>query len=1027
MKRKLFITGCIMIFLFTIISSFNYFNIFEPKGPDAKNGVLDLSHWDFEKNGNVNLDGEWQFYGGDLITPDKNLHTFNEYTHKLTTIHVPGNWNDQKNCKFGTYRLLIKLPKNGTYGVKTDTIRNSSRLFMNGIESEEKGNPTKHMGKYQYSDEKYVAYSISKNNEMEIVMQVASPDYPVVGIVKSIKFGEEEKIATSKTIDILFDTALFSGYFLLFIMYFVTFLQRRRNLYELYFSLFCLFQGFYISSLNQQLLFIGTPEMPSLHRAYFQLSFFHLTLLFFLLFIYDFYKPYVNKLIVKILCSLIVMQELVEGVPSPIMWIHLPIMVEKICMVIIIVFSYGYIFYVLLKVLVKKVEGSEYILFIVTSFGCYGLLIELHFLFETHINNEPLLLFLIMVIGMSSLIGFRHQHAFTEVDRLSKELIFMDEMKDEFLMKSSHELRTPLNGIINISEFLIEGNNGVLKKEQLEAIISIHSVGRRLERVVEDLLYAGKMKSEDIHLIPSPVNIYVVEEIIKELSYLIPSKHNVDFINKVPANLPLVYVDESKLKQVFFNLIYNAIKFTTYGAITVSAKVKSEEMRISVEDTGEGIAKENLDKVFSSLYQVHGRESEGLGLGLSITKQIVEASGGHIWVSSEVGKGSIFTFTIPLANTNQLKEVIKVEYAASIEPDGKMMIEQFSNQSQFLDLPLKIKGKKPYTILVIDDDHTNLKVMINCIRSMDYTVIAVDNGEKAIQIIKDEPIDLIVLDLMMPTMSGLEVCKIVRQDYDLTELPIIILTAAGQLTDLVVSFKGGANDFLQKPVNMEELKVRIDSLLLIKESSQEAIKNELNFLSTQITPHFLYNTFNTIIGLSYKDQEKTREALQYLSIYFRAKLDYKGQNSLIPLENEIELVQAYLEIEKLRFGDRLHIEYDIDENIEAVIPSMTIQPLVENAVHHGIVSKQGGGTVKVAIKKVDEGIKIIVEDNGVGIPIQKQEELLNERGTRIGFSNPFRKLKLIKKATFSLESTEGKGTRITIILPEVGYDESLIN
>ena len=1027
MKRKLFLMGCIAICLFTIISSFNYFNIFEPKGPEAKNGVLDLSRWHFKKNGNVNLDGEWQFYGGDLITPDKNLHTFNEYNHKLTNIYVPGNWNNQKKYRFGTYRLLIKLPQNGTYGVKTDTIRNASRLFMNGVESGETGNPTKHMGKYQYSDEKYVAYSMSKSKELEIVLQVASPDYPVIGIVKSIEFGEQKKIATSKTTDILMDTALFSGYFLLFIMYFVTFFQRRRNLYELYFSLFCLFQGFYISSLNQQLLFIGTPEMPSLHKAYFQFSFFHLSLMFFLLFIYDFYKPYINKLAIKVLCSLIIIQELVVGIPSPIMWMDIPIMAQKIGMMMIIGISYSYIFYVLIKVLAKKEEGSEYILFIVTSFGCYGLLIGLHFLFELHINNEPLLLFLVMVIGMSSLIGFRHQYAFTEVDRLSKELIRMDEMKDGFLMKSSHELRTPLNGIINISKFLIEGNQGVLKKEQLDAVISIHSVGRRLERVVEDLLYAGRIKSEDTHLIPSSVNIDIVEDIIEELSYLIPAKHNLDLINEVPSDLPLVYVDESKLKQVFFNLIYNSIKFTKHGTITVSAKVKDDEMRVSVEDTGEGIAKENLDKVFASLYQVHGRESEGLGLGLSITKQIVEASGGQIWVTSEVGKGSIFTFTIPLANSNQLNEGNNSENAATIEPNNERIIERFNQQSQFLQVPFKKVGENLYTILVIDDDHTNLKVMINCISSMGYTVIAVDNGKDAIRIIKEESIDLLVVDLMMPSMSGFEVCKIIRQDYDVAELPIIILTAAGQLTDLVESFKGGANDFLKKPVNMEELKVRIDSLLLIKESSQEAIKNELNSLTAQIAPHFLYNTFNTIIGLSYKDQEKTREALQYLSIYFRAKLNYNGQNNLIPLENEIELVQAYLAIEKLRFGDRLQIVYDIDENIETVIPSMTVQPLVENAVHHGVVSKQSGGTVKVVIKKVDEGIKITIEDNGVGIPIEKQEELLNGKGTRIGFTNPFRKLKFIKKATFSLESTVGKGTRITIILPEVDYDESLID
>lgn len=768
--------------------------------------------------------------------------------------------------------------------------------------------------------------------------------------------------------------------------------------------------------------------MPALHRLYFQLSFFHFTLLFFLLFIYDFFKPYVNKRIVKILSSLIIIQELIEGIPSPILWIDLPIMNEKVAMVFVIVFSYAYIFYILLKVLAKKVEGSEYVLIIATSFGCYGLMLGLNFLFETHINNEPLLLFLIMVIGISSLIGYRHQYAFAEIDRLSKELIQIDEMKDEFLMKSSHELRTPLNGIINMSESLIEGSEGVLKKEQLEAIISIHSVGQRLKRVVEDLLHADQLKNKSlIHLNPSPVNAYVVEDIIRELSYLIPTKHDVKIINKIPVNLPLLYIDEDKLKQVFFNLIYNAIKFTTHGEIIVSAKVQNGEMLISIKDTGEGIEKENLDKIFASFYQVHGKESEGLGLGLGITKQIVEASGGQIWVTSEVDKGSTFTFTIPIANAKQLKEKIKNEYAASGISDGPKNIEQPNNLTQFLNVPLKVEGRKPYTILVVDDDHTNLKVMIQCIRSMEYTVIVADTGEEAIQLLKKETIDLMVLDLMMPSMSGLEVCEIVRQDYGLSELPIIILTAAGQPNDLVVSLKGGANDFLQKPVNMDELKVRIESLLLIKESSEKAIKNELNFLSAQITPHFLYNTFNTIIGLSYKDLEKTRAALQYLSIYFRAKLDYKSQNSFIPLEDEVELVQAYLAIEKMRFGDRLNIEYDIDETIDTVIPSMTIQPLIENAVHHGLSPKQDGGTVKLVIQRVSQGVKIVVEDDGIGISKKKQEELLNGKSSRIGFSNPFRKLNLIKQATLSLESIEGKGTRITIILPEVGYNESLIN
>ena len=276
-----------------------------------------------------------------------------------------------------------------------------------------------------------------------------------------------------------------------------------------------------------------------------------------------------------------------------------------------------------------------------------------------------------------------------------------------------------------------------------------------------------------------------------------------------------------------------------------------------------------------------------------------------------------------------------------------------------------------------------------------------------------------IVDLMMPGMSGFEVCKAIRKDYELIELPILILTAAGQMTDLITSFQLGANDFLQKPINKEEIKVRVGSLLLMKESSQAAINNELSYYLSQITPHFLYNTLNTIIGLSYKDAEKTREALQYLAIYFRAKLEYKNHCSLVPLEDELELVKAYLAIEKMRFGERLMIEYDIDETIEGLIPSLTLQPLVENAVQHGIAKKRDGGTVQLSIKKVADEIEIMIKDDGMGISIDKQKELLNGRNNRIGFTNPLKKLKLIRNASFKMESMEGIGTEISIKLPEV--------
>jgi len=407
-------------------------------------------------------------------------------------------------------------------------------------------------------------------------------------------------------------------------------------------------------------------------------------------------------------------------------------------------------------------------------------------------------------------------------------------------------------------------------------------------------------------------------------------------------------------------------------------------------------------------------------LGLSITKKIVEGAGGRIWVTSEAGKGSCFTFTLPLATDEQLSGHKEVNNREMYEQVASTQMKNREPKQPQVVLSAKVKGSKPYTVLVVDDEPANLKVLIAMLRSLHYSVIAAGSGQEALDIIETEKVDLLILDLMMPHMTGYEVCKTIRQKRDLVDLPVIILTAAGQLSDLVVSFQLGANDYLQKPVNLKELEMRIESLLLMKKSAQDAVEHELSYFYAQITPHFLYNTINAIIALSWFDQEKTRTALNHLSTYFRGKLDYRKQRSLVPLEEEVQLVMAYLAIEQMRFEDRLHIEYHIDETIRTYIPAMTLQPLVENAVRHGITKRKKGGTLRLAIEREQEQqhIKITIEDNGVGIPPEKQQELLRGRNERLGFTNPFRKLSLIKGTRFQLNSEMGKGTTIIIHMLE---------
>lgn len=255
------------------------------------------------------------------------------------------------------------------------------------------------------------------------------------------------------------------------------------------------------------------------------------------------------------------------------------------------------------------------------------------------------------------------------------------------------------------------------------------------------------------------------------------------------------------------------------------------------------------------------------------------------------------------------------------------------------------------------------------------------------------------------------------------ELPILILTASGRTIDLISSFNYGVNDFQRKPVDSEELKSRIQSLLLIKASAEEGLEKEFQYFYSQISPHFLYNTLNSIIGLSYKDSQKSREALNNLSVYLRGKLDIHRKQGFVSLESELELVTAYLEIEKLRYGKRLEVSYNVEEELKAKIPPLTLQPIVENSIKHGIASLNNGKIEITTKKEKDRFVSITIKDNGKGMTDGQVEELLKGNGEGIGFKNVMERIKILKGASLTLNSKVGEGTEIKIIIPEVKSNE----
>jgi sensor histidine kinase YesM len=223
-----------------------------------------------------------------------------------------------------------------------------------------------------------------------------------------------------------------------------------------------------------------------------------------------------------------------------------------------------------------------------------------------------------------------------------------------------------------------------------------------------------------------------------------------------------------------------------------------------------------------------------------------------------------------------------------------------------------------------------------------------------------------------------------------------------------------------KPFDAGTLIARIQTLIAMKTSIQEAIRNEHAFHQAQIKPHFLYNALSSVISFCYTDGIKAAYLLGMLSQYLRYILDMDRSTLFVPLYRELELIQAYVEIEKARFGERFHFECDVDETLHHYsIPSLCIQPFVENAIRHGLFEKEGYGKVALKIYEGEEYIKVVIEDDGVGIPDDILYQMSKGEMTTggIGIPNIRKRLDSIPGATLTFSSEMGQGTKVTMYLP----------
>lgn len=980
--------------------------------PTIEQGLLDLREWDFTTSSTFTLDGEWHFLPHSLTT---SVQDFKQ--DDVALFNIPGNWSkalnplDESPFGYGSYhlRILVNPEHEQAFAARVSSIRSSSAFYANGQLIGQSGQVDVSGTSEDDFNVPYTTSSIwaNDNGVIDLVIQTANRTDPrSAGIIRSMTFGDETTLMNQTELSTFLQIAASAFFFVFAIFAVVLYTVGWKDRRLLYFSLVLWILMFINLSGGDDKLFVKYLKIP--YDISYKLSFSCFVLAGIAL-VQSIRSKSIQHM--KKLANI----HAIIGLLAIILCTLLP--VEKL--------TYASLFSV--SYLILSMAFAALIFFMGRKHVNGGILMSLSTIAFAHqfiwygysLNSGIKVMYYPFDLGIGlvllAAVWFKsYYQTYRNTQLYAEKLQSADELRDEFLANTSHELRNPLHGILNISEAVLKRESANLQAESHKDLQTVQSVGRRMTIMLNDLLDFTRIRNQKPKMTLTAVSLSkIIEHSIDLIRFMVNGK-NIQFVNKVQHDFPLIYADEYKVQQIIFNLLHNAVKYTEKGEITVSATVMNEFAHISVHDTGQGMTDKTSKYIFDPYYQEHSNEG-GFGIGLSLTKQLVELHGGTIHVESQLHEETSFIFTIPIAEEQQAQPIQDMYQDLYPQTEETDLLSTGSTEDTITP-PKPASRDEKKRILVVDDDPVNLQVVTSILDDKRFDIRTVLSPTEALQKLSHSDWDLLITDVMMPGMTGYELTKKMRRRFSLTELPIILLTARAQETEIEYGFLIGANDYVTKPVSTGELTSRVHTLLDMKTAAEEQLQMEAAWLQAQIQPHFLFNTLNTILALSELDIERMQKLLEVFNQLLRQKFQFHRSNELWSIEEEIDFVKSYVYIEQERFAERIRINWDVDDDLPFKIPSLSIQPLVENAIRHGILKKEEGGTVTIRAKSYDNHAVIEVIDDGVGMTDETVRLLFSKeepKRTSVGLTNVNARLKKLYGTPLSIDSKPGKGTKIS--------------
>lgn len=970
----------------------------------AKQGILTLPSVEWLDKKVVALDGEWSFYPNQLLSPEE----IRQAKDRPVNMHVPGNWNDEEqnngdilNGKgYGTYRLLVRnVPPNEPLAIAKRYIRFSDAMYVNGQLLGRSGQPGSSVETYQPRNVPYTIYFQSEGTEVEIVLQVANFDFHSGGINGSIDLGLSQRIEARTTLQSGLELLTIGIVLILGLLFFYLHFRLHRDGFQLLYGLFFVGFGLIVFTNGERLLLQFFPEMP--FEAAFKLKY-----------IAVYGVPAIVFIIVSRIAARLMIRRWLQA-SSVLLALYVTLVVvlpfhiyshAQDSIYLVMLFTYVAASVMLLSQYVRGEYGSiskaQFQLLITCVWmmlinSVLAVVVIWNPISQILLNGATLLL----LGAFAMLIVYQYVGAYDSMRQLAHQLQLADKAKDEFLLLTSHELNSPLHSILHLSSSLLgsplskTGEIDIRERLQL-----IRNTAHRMSNLVNDLIDLSRFKDGSMKVVLGTVDLVSSISVVMEVLGFLANGKGIVLMRKIEPEARYIIADESRLLQVLYSIVYHMIGQQSHRELVFECLKHHENVRIifrykprSAEPIGS-----RTEETFSA------KESSSVAAGLSFAPELVRLMGGTLLI-------------------NHMEEFIQIELESAKMVDEEAIAEVAAAREKREQRGENRLGAASTVILIATADLADMEHLSTLLSTEGFQMMFAGSDTEAQKLLeRQRQPDLVIVDALLPPTTGYALCKRIRIDFTQAELPVLFINMRSTPADVEACIRAGGNDFITRPLDAGEILVRVHTLLGMKRLVKEAASNEMAFLRSQIKPHFLYNALGTIMSLCFTDGPRAGELLGSFSRYLRILFHLDNSEETIPLSKEMELVRAYVEIEQERFGSRLQVEFDVDDSLHSCkIMPLLIEPLVENAIRHGVSRRISGGTVRLSIRRLEDMVQVVVEDDGVGMPQQQAQSLFTKSagGQGIGLLNVQRRLKHLSGQEPSISSEPGAGTKVTILFP----------